>query len=346
MKTLLVTGGAGFIGSHFVDHLLGKYSGYSVINLDLITYAANPSLLKHLDGHPRYRLIRGDICDSKLLQMLFEKFPIEGVIHFAAESHVDNSINEPSRFMQTNICGTQTLLHEVQKRWMLGPHRPRESCLHHRFHHISTDEVYGSANNQVYFSEEAPYRPSSPYSASKAASDLIVQSYFHTYGLNVVTTNCSNNYGPRQHSEKFIPTVINRALTRKTIPIYGNGSNRRNWLHVHDHCEAIDHVFHNAKTGQRFNVCGHTEHPNLTVAHMICQHLDQILPLDNGGSYGDQLTFVKDRPGHDQRYAVSTSKIETQLGWKPRRDFQIGLRETVEWYVSHLINQSASLVLT
>jgi dTDP-glucose 4,6-dehydratase len=332
-KTILITGGAGFIGSNFAPYFVEKYPDYKIINLDLLTYAGELENLKELDGHPRYEFVQGDICDRELVESLFSKNKIMGVIHFAAESHVDNSISGPGEFIRTNVTGTFTLLDVARKTWMTGPFKYRDEYRGARFHHISTDEVYGTLGEEGLFTEETPYAPNSPYSASKASSDMIVRSYFHTYGMDVVTTNCSNNYGPKQHNEKLIPTIIRKALSKEPIPVYGQGTNIRDWLYVLDHCKGIDLVFHNGKSGETYNIGGRNERRNLFIVNHICELLDKRRPLGGGESYKKFITFVADRPGHDLRYAIDASKIENQLGWRAEENFESGIVKTVDWYL-------------
>jgi len=334
---ILLTGGCGFIGSNFIPYFLEKYSRYQIINLDKLTYAGNRENLNEIENNPRYKFFLGDICDRTLIEDLFREFDIRGVIHFAAESHVDNSIKSSEVFIKTNIEGTFTLLDVAKNYWLKTPHickKEYEGC---RFHHISTDEVYGSLDDTGTFSENSPYAPNSPYSASKAASDFIVRSYYHTYGLNTVISNCSNNYGPKQHAEKFIPTIIRKAICLEKIPIYGTGKNIRDWIYVLDHCMAIDCIFHKGKTGERYNVGGRNEQENITIAEKICGILDEIAPEFKEGSpinrYSDLIEFIKDRPGHDFRYAIDSTKIETELGWKAEENFEEGLKKTVKWYL-------------
>lgn len=319
---ILVTGGAGFIGSNFIPYFLEAHPNYHIVNLDKLTYAGNLSNLQELEDCPRYSFVKGDIQNQELLKQLFQEYNFDGVIHFAAESHVDNSILGPSEFIQTNIVGTFQLLEVVRQ----YPH-----C---RFHHISTDEVYGSLGPVGLFSEDTAYAPNSPYSASKASSDFLVRSYFHTYNLNLVTTNCSNNYGPKQHQEKLIPTIIGKALSRQPIPIYGDGQNIRDWLYVLDHCRGIDLVFHEGRPGESYNIGGQNERTNLQVVHSICDILDQLSPIE--GSYRQFITFVTDRPGHDRRYAIDATKLETELGWKAQESFETGILKTVEWYLQKI----------
>lgn len=307
MKSILVTGGAGFIGSNFVPYFAEKYPQYFIINLDKLTYAGNLENLGECEAMTNYKFVQGDICDEILVQSLFEKYDIRGVIHFAAESHVDNSIKGPKSFMETNFMGTFNLIENARRHWMKAPNQfvsGYESC---RFHHISTDEVYGTLGETGYFSEETPYAPNSPYSASKAGSDFIVRACHHTYGMNVTTSNCSNNYGPKQHSEKLIPTIIRKCLAEEPIPVYGNGLNIRDWLYVLDHCRAIDLIFHEGKSGETYNVGGHNERNNLEIVHIVCQIIDEKRPRKKG-KYADLIRFVTDRHGHDYRYASMHQK--------------------------------------
>ncbi|WP_096020892.1 dTDP-glucose 4,6-dehydratase [Campylobacter lanienae] len=332
-KTILVTGGAGFIGSNFVPYFCDKYPEYKIINLDKLTYAGNLDNLKECETMPNYEFIKGDICDALLINDLFSKYNIKGVIHFAAESHVDNSISNPKAFIQTNIYGTFNLLEAARKHWLDAPSKPKigyEDC---RFHHISTDEVYGTLGNEDLFKETTPYAPNSPYSASKASSDFLVRAYHHTFGMNITTSNCSNNYGPKQHSEKLIPKIISNCLTQKPLPIYGKGENIRDWLYVLDHCKAIDLIYHTGKSGETYNVGGRNERNNITIAKTICAILDQKRPRANGKKYEELITFVQDRAGHDFRYAIDATKLETELGWKADENFDTGIVKTVEWYL-------------
>lgn len=326
MKTLLVTGGAGFIGSNFISFFLNKNKDYSIVNIDALTYAGDLKNLKEVENNSRYHFVHGNICDKILIENLFEKYQFDGVIHFAAESHVDNSIKSPDEFIKTNILGTFTLLECAKNCWL-----EEGKTNKNRFHHISTDEVYGTLGETGLFKEQTPYAPNSPYSASKASSDFLVRSYYHTYGLNVVTTNCSNNYGPNQHVEKLIPTIIRKAISGENIPIYGDGKNIRDWLYVLDHCEGIEVVYKKGKVGETYNIGGNNERDNLYVANRICEVLDEVYPKQN--SYKDQITFVKDRPGHDFRYAIDASKIESELGWKAKENFESGIYKTVNWYL-------------
>ena len=329
--SLLITGGAGFIGSNFITYFLKEYPKLKLINIDKLTYAGELSNLQEVQNLSNYTFIKGDICDSKLIEQIFEDHNISGVIHFAAESHVDNSIENPDQFIKTNIFGTFNLLNTAKKFWMDAPHKCKKGFEVNRFLHISTDEVYGSLGKTGLFTEETPYAPNSPYSASKASSDFIVRSYYHTYGMNVVTTNCSNNYGPKQHNEKLIPTIIRKALNNESIPIYGDGPTVRDWLYVLDHCKGINLVFNNGRAGETYNIGGKNERNNLYIAKAVCEELDKLKPVK--GSYKDQITFVKDRPGHDFRYAIDATKIETELNWKAEETFETGLKKTIQWYL-------------
>jgi dTDP-glucose 4,6-dehydratase len=332
MKNILITGGAGFIGSNLVEYLVGKYSNQHFVNLDLLTYAGNLENLKSIEKASNYTFIKGDICDRKLVESIFTNYKIEGVIHLAAESHVDNSITNPDVFIETNVKGTFTLLDVAYKFWMEKPFTYKKEFENSRFLHVSTDEVYGTLGKTGLFTENTPYAPNSPYSASKASSDMIVRSYFHTYGINTVITNCSNNYGPKQHDEKLIPTVIRKALNGEIIPIYGDGSNIRDWLYVLDHCKGIELGFHKGKEGEVYNIGGRNEQNNNYIANKICELLDEIHPLKEG-SYKNQIQYVEDRAGHDFRYAIDASKIENNLGWKAANNFDSGILKTVQWYL-------------
>ncbi len=332
-KSILLTGTAGFIGSNFVPYFLEKYPEYNLVNLDLLTYAGNLENLKECEGNARYKFIKGDICNRELIEFIFNEYDIQGVIHFAAESHVDNSIKNPGVFIQTNVNGTFTLLDVAYKYWMEKPFTCKPKYQNCRFHHISTDEVYGtlSLDPSDLFTESTPYAPNSPYSASKASSDMIVRSYQETYGMDTVITNCSNNYGPKQHDEKLIPTIIRRALAGESIPIYGDGKNIRDWLYVLDHCKGIDLVYHTGKTGEVYNIGGRNERTNLQIVDAITTILDQRVP--KGKSYKELITFVEDRAGHDRRYAIDATKLESELGWKADENFDTGIVKTVEWYL-------------
>ncbi|MBL3654831.1 dTDP-glucose 4,6-dehydratase [Fulvivirga sediminis] len=332
-KNILITGGAGFIGSNFVPYFLESYPDYHLVNLDKLTYAGDLSNLTEVEGSDRYTFIQGDICDRSLIEKLFKEYKFQGVIHFAAESHVDNSISGPEAFINTNINGTFTLIDVARNTWMHEPFKKKEEFENARFHHISTDEVYGTLGETGLFTEETPYAPNSPYSASKASSDLLVRSYFHTYGMNVVTTNCSNNYGPKQHDEKLIPVIIRKALNGESIPIYGDGKNIRDWLYVLDHCKGIDLVFHKGVVGETYNIGGRNERNNNEVVNTICAILDELHPKGGDESYKSQITYVKDRAGHDRRYAIDATKLENDLGWKADENFDTGIKRTINWYL-------------
>lgn len=338
-KTILITGGCGFIGSNFIPYFLQKYPQYTLVNLDKLTYAGDVANLAEVENHPRYHFVRGDIRSRDLVEYLFELYDIRGVIHFAAESHVDNSIHNPGVFVETNVLGTYILLDVARFFWLKGPHEPKPGYEDCRFHHISTDEVYGTLGETGYFTETTPYAPNSPYSASKASSDMMVRAYTHTYGLHTVTTNCSNNYGPKQHDEKLIPTIIRHAILEKPIPIYGDGKNIRDWLYVLDHAKGIDLVFHKGMVGETYNIGGHNEYRNIEIAHMICRILDEKYPRKKGVSYTDLITFVQDRPGHDKRYAIDSTKIETELGWRADETFATGIVKTIEWYLDRYLKK-------
>ncbi len=333
-KNILLTGTAGFIGSNFVPYFLEKYPEYNLINLDLLTYAGTLDNLKECENNPRYKFIKGDICNRELVEFIFSEYDITGVIHFAAESHVDNSIKNPGVFVQTNVNGTFTLIDVAYKYWMNKPFEYKTKYENCRFHHISTDEVYGtlSLDPTDLFTEKTPYAPNSPYSASKASSDMIIRAYNETYGLNTVITNCSNNYGPKQHDEKLIPTIIRKALSNQNIPIYGDGKNIRDWLYVLDHCKGIDVVYHTGITGQTYNIGGRNERTNLQIVDRICTILDKEVPKEK--SYKELITFVEDRAGHDRRYAIDATKLENELGWKADENFDSGIVKTIEWYLN------------
>ncbi|MCT7481741.1 dTDP-glucose 4,6-dehydratase [Aliarcobacter cryaerophilus] len=334
-KTILVTGCAGFIGSNFVPYFLDKYKNYNIVNLDLLTYAGDLENLKECENNLNYKFIKGDICNRELVEFIFSEYDIQGVIHFAAESHVDNSIKNPGVFVQTNVNGTFTLIDVAYKYWMSKPFNYKDEYKDCRFHHISTDEVYGTLSDDPkdLFTETTPYAPNSPYSASKASSDMIVRSYQETYGLNTVITNCSNNYGPKQHDEKLIPTIIRNALKQNPIPIYGDGKNIRDWLYVLDHCKGIDLVYHTGKEANVYNIGGRNERTNLQIVDAICEILDKEVPIPNF-SYKSLITFVEDRAGHDRRYAIDASKLENELGWKADENFDTGIVKTIEWYLN------------
>jgi dTDP-glucose 4,6-dehydratase len=330
--TILVTGGAGFIGSNFVHHWLDQ-SDEPLVNLDALTYAGNLGNLARWAGDARHVFVKGDIGDRTLVDQLLQTHQPRAVINFAAESHVDRSIHGPADFIQTNVVGTFHLLEAVRAHWM-GLDASGQSGF--RFLHVSTDEVYGSLTpTEAPFTETRAFEPNSPYSASKAASDHLVRAWHHTYGLPVLTTNCSNNYGPYHFPEKLIPLVIHNALAGKPLPIYGDGQQIRDWLYVQDHCSAIARVLQAGQPGQTYNVGGWNEKPNLDVVHTICQLLDQMRPRSDGASYAEQITFVTDRPGHDRRYAIDARKIERELGWRPAESFESGIRKTIAWYLDN-----------
>jgi len=333
MQTLLVTGGAGFIGANFVLQAR-KAQWANVVNLDKLTYASNLQTLAELQGDPNYHFIRGDIGNLELVSYLLEQYQPDGVINFAAESHVDRSILSPQDFIQTNIVGTFQLLEASRRYWQKLPSQKQEQF---RFLHVSTDEVYGSLSpKDPAFREDTPYAPNSPYAASKAGADHLVRAYHHTYGLPTLTTNCSNNYGPRQFPEKLIPLTILNALDDKPLPIYGDGQNIRDWLYVTDHCEALYLVLSQGQSGETYNIGGLNEQANLVVVEKICAILDDLAPKA-GVQYSALITFVKDRPGHDLRYAIDCSKINRELGWQPQENFESGLLKTVKWYLSNSV---------
>jgi len=331
-KCILVTGGAGFIGANFVIDWLAQ-SETTVINLDCLTYAGNLENLSSLEGNSRHIFVKGSIGDSALVAELMAKHQPYAIINFAAESHVDRSIHAPEDFIQTNIVGTFRLLEVTRNYWN---NLPKEDQQDFRFLHVSTDEVYGSLKkDDPAFSESNPYEPNSPYSASKAASDHLVRAYHHTYGLPVLTTNCSNNYGPYQFPEKLIPLLIANALADKPLPVYGDGQQIRDWLYVADHCAGIRRVLESGRVGETYNIGGWNEMANLDIVHTICALLDEAQPRSDGKGYREQITFVTDRPGHDRRYAIDASKIERELGWKPAETFTTGIRKTVQWYLDN-----------
>ncbi|RTL13767.1 MAG: dTDP-glucose 4,6-dehydratase [Flavobacteriaceae bacterium] len=337
MKHILITGGAGFIGANFVPYFIENNPDYHLVNLDLLTYAGNLENVSEVENHPRYTFVQGDICDRNFVEQLFQKYQFRDVIHFAAESHVDNSISGPEAFIKTNVLGTFNLLDTARKLWMSAPNQYNVGFENPRFHHVSTDEVYGTLGETGLFKETTPYAPNSPYSASKAGSDMIVRSYFHTYGMNVVTTNCSNNYGPKQHDEKLIPTIIRKAIQGENIPIYGDGKNVRDWLYVLDHCKGIELAFKTGKAGETYNIGGRNERNNLYIVDTVCSILNELQPKSEG-KYQDQITFVKDRPGHDLRYAIDATKIENELGWNADENFESGIKKTIEWYLQKYNN--------
>ncbi|MCG8412467.1 MAG: dTDP-glucose 4,6-dehydratase [Bacteroidales bacterium] len=326
-KTILVTGGAGFIGSHVVRLFVNKYPNYKIVNLDKLTYAGNLQNLDDIETLANYEFIKGDIVDDEFVFDLFDKYKFDGVIHLAAESHVDRSISNPSEFIKTNIVGTVNLLNAARTFW-------KDEIDNKLFYHISTDEVYGSLGEEGFFVEETSYSPRSPYSASKASSDHLVRAYYHTFNLPVVITNCSNNYGPNQFPEKLIPLAINNIREKKSIPIYGKGENIRDWLFVEDHANAIDLVFHKGKKGETYNIGGNNEWTNIDLIRVLCKIMNEKLGREEGES--EQLiTFVKDRAGHDLRYAIDSSKIQNELGWNPSLQFEEGLNKTVDWYLKN-----------
>lgn len=327
---IVVSGGAGFIGGNFV--CLALEQGHRIINLDKLTYAGNLQSLQHVEKRTGYFFIHGDIGDRTLVERLLYEFQAEYFVHFAAESHVDRSIDGPATFIQTNINGTFSLLEAAKKYWNSLDTKAKSKF---RFLHISTDEVYGSLGQTGLFTEETPYAPNSPYSASKASSDHLARAYYHTYGLPVIITNCSNNYGPYQFPEKLIPLMILNALDGKPLPVYGDGMNVRDWLYVEDHCRALLTVLNKGRPGEKYNIGGNSERTNLSIVDTLCDILDKKKPRKDGKSYREQITFVKDRPGHDLRYAIDASKIKNELGWKPVETFETGILKTVEWYLAN-----------
>lgn len=316
MKNILITGAAGFIGSNFAEYMVNNHPEYNLVILDKLTYAGNLNNLKQVEN--KITFIEGDICDLQLVTDIFTKHNIDAVVHFAAESHVDNSIKTPFIFTQTNVIGTHTLLEVAKRVW--GEGSPN------KFVHISTDEVYGTLGEEGYFTEASPIQPNSPYSASKASSDLIALAYHETFKMNVSVTNCSNNYGPYQHNEKLIPHMIKLALNNEKLPVYGQGLNIRDWLYVEDHCQAIDLVLHNGKSGERYNIGGHNEKRNIEIVKLILKHLNKS---------EDLISFVEDRKGHDYRYAIDPTKIKNELGWEPKTKFEDGIVKTIDWYLEH-----------
>jgi dTDP-glucose 4,6-dehydratase len=328
---ILVTGGAGFIGSELVRQYV-RETQHSVVNVDLLTYAGNLESLETICSSPRYYFERADICDGPALRQLFAYYKPNAVMHLASESHVDRSIDSPAQFIRTNILGTSVLL-ETTREYLKSA--PRDICESFRFHHVSTDEVYGSLGKSGAFTEDSPYNPSSPYSASKASSDHLVRAWHKTFGIPVIITNCSNNYGPYQFPEKLIPLMIISALKGKPLPVYGDGLNVRDWLYVEDHCRALRLVLEAGTPGETYNIGGHHEKTNLEVVNTLCSILDDLHPRRDGAPYREQLTFVADRPGHDRRYAIDASKVCQTLGWRPRESFHTGLRKTIEWYLDN-----------
>lgn len=331
-KAILITGGAGFIGSNFIQYYQRKYPDQQLINIDKLTYAGSLNNLTEVENKENYHFIQGDIADINTVAAIFKEYDIEGVIHFAAESHVDRSIDDASPFINTNVVGTFNLLQAARADW-----ETKGVLQERRFHQISTDEVYGSLGESGKFTEETPYDPRNPYSASKAGANFLVKSFGHTYGMNVIISSCSNNYGPRQHEEKLLPTIIRHALANEPIPIYGDGKNIRDWLFVEDHCRAIDMVYHQGKTMEIYNVGGNNEQENMKITNLICHLLDEqrsdLLQTYRLEHFSDLITFVEDRKGHDKRYAIDASKIQRELGWQPEVGLEDGLRKTVGWYL-------------
>jgi dTDP-glucose 4,6-dehydratase len=326
-KTILITGGAGFIGTHVVKLFVNKYTNYKIVNLDKLTYAGNLANLKEIENSSNYIFEKGDITDANYLAKLFVKYQFDGVIHLAAESHVDRSITGPMEFIYTNIIGTVNLLEAARAAW-------KENFDNKKFYHISTDEVYGSLGDTGYFTEETAYDPRSPYSASKASSDHLVRAYFHTYKLPVVLSNCSNNYGPNQFPEKLLPLIISNIKNKKQLPVYGKGENIRDWLYVEDHAQAIDMIFHKGAIGDTYNIGGSNEWMNIELIKKVCDLMDAKMGRASGESQ-QLITYVKDRAGHDMRYAIDSSKLQNELGWKPQTNFEVGLSKTIDWYLSN-----------
>ena len=333
MKTVyFVTGGCGFIGANFIQYLLNKTKPKSVINLDKLTYAGNQKNLADFEQDPRYIFVHGDICDAELVSKLFTEYQPNYIVNFAAESHVDRSIDGPAEFIQTNIVGTSVLLQEALKYYSTLKGKESERF---RFHHVSTDEVFGSLSESGFFTEETPYDPSSPYSASKASSDHLIRAWHRTFDLPVLISNCSNNYGPYQFPEKLIPLMILNCLEEKPLPVYGTGENIRDWLYVEDHCDAIYTILQKGTIGETYNVGGNNEIKNIQIVEEICDVLNDIHPAGSGKSYHELITFVKDRPGHDFRYAIDASKLKKEIGWEPKESFNTGIQKTIEWYLKN-----------
>lgn len=326
-KTIIITGGAGFIGSHVVRLFVTKYPDYKIINLDALTYAGNLENLKDIEDAPNYTFVKADITDAQHINEVFAQYQPDGIIHLAAESHVDRSITNPNAFIQTNVMGTANLLNAAREIW-------KDSFEGKRFYHVSTDEVYGSLGETGFFLETTPYDPQSPYSASKAASDHLVRAYGNTYELPFVLTNCSNNYGPNHFPEKLIPLFINNIRNNKSLPVYGDGKYTRDWLYVIDHAHAIDTVFHNGKNGETYNIGGFNEWQNIELVKLLCEKMDEKLGREPGTS-AQLITYIKDRPGHDRRYAIDATKIKNELGWEPSVTFEEGLAKTIDWYLAN-----------
>ncbi len=333
MKTVyFVTGGCGFIGANFIQYLLNKTKPNSVVNLDKLTYAGNQKNLADFEQDPRYIFVHGDICDAELVSKLFTEYQPNYIVNFAAESHVDRSIDGPAEFIQTNIVGTSVLLQEALKYYSTLKGKESERF---RFHHVSTDEVFGSLSESGFFTEETPYDPSSPYSASKASSDHLIRAWHRTFYLPVLISNCSNNYGPYQFPEKLIPLMILNCLEEKPLPVYGTGENIRDWLYVEDHCDAIYTILQKGTIGETYNVGGNNEIKNIQIVEVICDILNDIHPVGSGKSYHELINFVKDRPGHDFRYAIDASKLKKEIGWEPKESFNTGIQKTIEWYLKN-----------